>query len=51
MPNSHQFALETKHAALDRRIEDESHRPLPDPATLATLKKQKLRLKEELSSI
>lgn len=51
MPNSHLSALETKHAALDRRIEDESHRPLPDTAMLATLKKQKLRVKEELSTL
>ena len=48
MYSAHQTALETKHANLDRRISDELHRPLPDQTTIAELKKQKLRVKEEL---
>lgn len=48
---THQTALETKHAVLDRRIAEEIHRPLPDTALLAGLKKQKLRLKEEIVSL
>ena len=51
MPNTHQAALETKHAVLDRRIAEETGRPMPDATLLAGLKKQKLRLKEELSSL
>ena len=51
MQTTHQTALETKHATLDRRIEEESHRPMPDTAVLAELKKQKLRLKEEIASL
>ncbi|MBB4153054.1 hypothetical protein GGQ80_000942 [Sphingomonas jinjuensis] len=51
MQTTHQTALETKHAALDRRIAEESHRPLPDAVALANLKKQKLKLKEELTSL
>lgn len=51
MATAHQTALETKHAALDRRIEAEAQRPLPDPAVLAELKKQKLRVKEEISTM
>jgi hypothetical protein len=51
MPTTHQAALETKHATLDRRIAEETTRPLPDAQVLAGLKKQKLRLKEELSSL
>lgn len=51
MQTSHHQALETKHASLARKIEEESHRPQPDSALIATLKKQKLRLKEELSSL
>lgn len=51
MQTAHQTALETKHAVLDRRIADEIHRPLPDALTLAGLKKQKLRLKEEMESL
>lgn len=50
MQTTHQTALATKHATLDRRIAEETHRPLPDPLILADLKKQKLRLKEELVS-
>ncbi|KQN15257.1 hypothetical protein ASE79_00195 [Sphingomonas sp. Leaf28] len=48
---THQTALETKHAVLDQRIAAETHRPLPDAAILAQLKKQKLRLKEEIVSL
>lgn len=51
MHAAHQQALETKHAALDRRIADEVHRPMPDPAILTDLKRQKLRVKEELSRL
>jgi hypothetical protein len=51
MQTTHQQALETKHAALDRRITDEVHRPLPDAAILTDLKRKKLKLKEELSGL
>ncbi|TPG15206.1 DUF465 domain-containing protein [Sphingomonas koreensis] len=51
MQNAHFSALEAKHAGLDRQIAAESHRPLPDSRTLADLKKQKLRVKEELLAI
>jgi hypothetical protein len=51
MQNAHFSALEAKHAVLDRKIAAESQRPLPDSRTLADLKKQKLRVKEELLSI
>lgn len=49
MQTTHQTALETKHAGLDRRIAEERLRPMPDAMAIADLKKQKLRLKEELS--
>lgn len=48
---THQAALETKHAGLDRRIAEETHRPSPDAQIIAGLKKQKLKLKEELSKL
>lgn len=51
MASSHQAALETKHAVLDRRIAEEVGRPQPDQTTIAALKRQKLKLKEELSSL
>lgn len=49
MQSAHVSALEAKHAVLDQRITAESHRPLPDPLVIAELKKQKLKLKEEIS--
>jgi hypothetical protein len=49
MEQPHLLALETKHAALDQRISEEALRPRPDETLLQNLKKQKLRLKEEMS--
>ena len=49
MQTAHLSALEAKHATLDQRIADESHRPMPDAFKLADLKKQKLKLKEEIT--
>jgi hypothetical protein len=51
MQTAHYSALEAKHAVLDRQIADETHRPLPDTAALAALKKQKLRIKEEMTEL
>lgn len=51
MSTTHYDALETKHAALEGRISDEEHRPLPDPTVIADLKKQKLKIKEEMTAI
>lgn len=51
MQTAHFSALEAKHAVLDRKISAETQRPLPDSATLAALKKQKLRVKEEMSAL
>jgi hypothetical protein len=48
--SSHIQALKAKHAELERRLQAELARPVPDTATLQTLKKQKLRLKEEIAS-
>lgn len=48
MASTHHAALETKHAVLDQRIAEETHRPMPDTIVIAELKKQKLKLKEEL---
>lgn len=49
METAHIVALQAKHATLDRKIHDEEHRPLPDAVALAALKKQKLRVKEEIA--
>ncbi|MEO8723656.1 MAG: YdcH family protein [Sphingobium sp.] len=51
MENSHISALQAKHNALKAKIRTELNRPMPDAVQLAHLKKQKLRLKEELLSI
>lgn len=48
MNTAHHSALEAKHATLDRRIEAEAQRPHPDALALSDLKKQKLRIKEEM---
>ncbi len=47
---AHHTALQAKHATLDQRIAEESHRPAPDSTVLHDLKKQKLKLKEEMSA-
>ena len=49
MENAHHSALAHKHADLDARINEENQRPMPDMAILNRLKKEKLRLKEEMS--
>ena len=50
MNTGHLTALETKHATLENRIADEQARPSPDQSVIADLKRQKLRLKEEIAS-
>jgi hypothetical protein len=51
MDQAHIAALQTRHAGLDARIAEETQRPLPDTALLARLKKEKLRIKEEIAGI
>jgi hypothetical protein len=41
-------ALKEKHASLERAIDEETHRPLPDQAAIYDLKRQKLRIKDEI---
>ena len=48
MDTSHSSSLQLKHAGLERKIEEEMSRPMPDNAMLQALKKQKLRIKEQL---
>lgn len=48
---SHLSALKSRHADLDAKIANEERRPAPDGGMLAQLKKQKLRIKEELNAI
>jgi hypothetical protein len=51
MVDAHLAALSEKHAYLESQIDLEVHRPHPDDMVLAQLKKEKLRLKEELCGI
>ncbi|MBL6927557.1 MAG: YdcH family protein [Rhodospirillales bacterium] len=44
-------ALKTKHQALDAEIEKENSRPNPDDMLIASLKKQKLKIKDEIASL
>ncbi len=44
-------ALQTKHHDLESMIEDEEKRSLPDKITIHDLKKQKLKIKDELMSM
>jgi hypothetical protein len=49
--HEHVDSLRTKHAHLERLIDEEMHRPLPDQAAVSRLKKEKLRLKEQIERL
>ena len=51
MHQAHVSALEAKHAGLEARIAEETQRPMPDAARLARLKKEKLKIKEEIAGL
>lgn len=44
-------ALKSQHAELEAKIVDEHNRPLPDDAVIQDLKRQKLRIKDELAQL
>jgi hypothetical protein len=44
-------ALSERHMALENRIAEEGGRPRPDAMALAQLKREKLRLKEEMERL
>lgn len=44
-------ALRAKHAALEAAIQDENNRPLPDATKLHDLKRQKLKIKDEIADM
>jgi len=48
METTHVSALQEKHEGLDRRLKEEMSRPSPDATTIQSIKKQKLRIKEEI---
>ncbi|HUA77999.1 MAG TPA: DUF465 domain-containing protein [Acetobacteraceae bacterium] len=48
---SHLSALKDRHASLEMRIAEEDQRPRPDAETLSRLKREKLRVKEEMERL
>ncbi len=44
-------ALSDRHQALEAQISQEGNRPRPDDLSLARLKREKLRLKEEMEKL
>jgi hypothetical protein len=44
-------SLNNRHAALEVQIFEEDNRPQPDAETVARLKREKLRLKEEMERL
>ncbi|AEI37192.1 MAG: YdcH family protein [Zymomonas mobilis subsp. pomaceae] len=51
MRNRHLSALFAKHAHIDARLRAEVIRPNPDFTVVSRLKKEKLRIKEDISGI
>ena len=43
--------LDNRHQALERSIEDERTHPASDPLHLSELKRQKLRLKDQIETL
>jgi hypothetical protein len=48
---AHIVELSERHRVLDRKIEEELARPTADPIKIAELKRQKLRLKDEMERL
>ncbi len=51
MANAHLATLSARHAALEATVDAEVKRPLPDQALIAKLKREKLKLKEEINRL
>ncbi|MCG8357906.1 MAG: DUF465 domain-containing protein [Kiloniellales bacterium] len=47
----HLEVLRTKHASLEAEIEEEAQRPHPDDIRIQELKKEKLKIKDEIAGI
>jgi hypothetical protein len=45
------MSLKAKHHTIENRIEVETARPHPDDLEIASLKKQKLRIKDQLADL
>ncbi|WP_448581438.1 YdcH family protein [Thermaurantiacus sp.] len=49
MASAHLEALSSRHRLIDGEIASEMRRPVPDSARLRRLKREKLRLKDEIA--
>lgn len=50
MPHQERFeSLKVKHQTLEFALETEGQRPYPDPDKIHTLKREKLRIKDEMA--
>ncbi len=49
--SSHIEELRRKHQTLSEKVDQEQRHPAADPLEIAALKKEKLRLKEEISRL
>jgi hypothetical protein len=49
--DAHLGELSDRHRALDRKIEEEMARPTADDLKIAELKRQKLRLRDEIERL
>jgi len=47
--DAHIQALKAKHQDLEAKIDEENSRPLPDEDLIAGLKREKLKIKDELA--
>jgi len=47
----HIEALKAKHASLEQAIDQENTRPHPDDDAICSLKKRKLRIKDEIARL
>ncbi len=43
--------LASRHADLEHAIDEETHRPLPDQLRVTQLKREKLRIKDEIARL
>lgn len=48
---SHLDSLNEQHSHLEHEIDEECHRPQPDSLKLTALKREKLRVKEEITRL
>lgn len=43
--------LKTEHAKLEARLNEEAHQPVPDNETIKLIKREKLRIKDQIVTL